>query len=473
MKKNALIVVLAAGLLSVMTLVACTADGSGDTDTAGTTPDTTSVATDTALSTNTDTEAPTDESEAYTDPDTAVTEPESETESHTDATESDTESADTEAVTAAPRYDYLGAEVAPNVTIDASAYTDMQLTLPGYLQITDADVKEYIEYIRFDYRIADNGTARMTDSPMKLGDDAFIYYKGIVDGEEFEGGSNWDSSTPYQLGLGSGSFIPGFEAGLVGIIPQNATKENPAEIHLTFPEDYTNHLAGRNVTFYVAVEYAVQYSLPAYNRAFVEETLQYEGEKNFYASDKALLSEFEGYLRTYLEQEIAAEVENAKVDALWTHLTDSAICTELPQIEIDFYYNNYLSEIEYYYEYYTMYGGSEFTAQYPTLDAFACSYVGVDKDGDWKAEIKAYAETIVKKDMVSHAIAEREGMETVTEEEYQAELKSLVDYYQGYMSEADIIASMGEQTIRESAFATKIRAWLMERADFTFETSAE
>ena len=393
------------------------------------------------------------------------------TEKPTEApTEKPTEPAETE--TRAPRYDYFEADVKADVTVESSVYTDMKLTLPANLQVTHDDVMDYIDYILFQYRTADNGTTQVTDKPMKLGDDAYIYYKGVMDGEEFEGGSNWDDASPYKLGLGSGSFIPGFEEGLVGVIPANATKDSPAEVHVTFPENYgASNLAGKTAVFYVAVEYAVQYTVPAYNRETVEKTLQYEGEKDFYASDTAYLSEFEGYVKEYLESQKAEDLENAKINALWNYLTENITCVSLPKLELDYYYGAYMEEIKYYYDYYSAYGGASFKEQYPDFDAFAKSYMGVEKDGDWKTELNRLCEDMVKKDMISHAIAELEGLETVTDEEFKAELKYWVDSYQGYMSEEEILAQMGEEVIREGALSDKMQKWLMDRATFTFETA--
>ena len=156
--------------------------------------------------------------EADTEADTEAPSEEATTES---PTEEVTEPAETE--TRAPRYDYFEADVKADVMVEQSVYANMQLTLPAELQITHEDVMEYIDYILFQYRTADNGTTQVTDQPMKLGDTAYVYYKGMMDGEEFEGGSNWDDASPYALGLGSGSFIPGFEEGLVGVIPANSS----------------------------------------------------------------------------------------------------------------------------------------------------------------------------------------------------------------------------------------------------------
>jgi trigger factor len=398
-----------------------------------------------------------------TEPDTAETTP---------STQASTEQA-TEPVTAAPRYDYFSADVKSDVTIDKSQYTGMELKLPADLQVTQADIRDYIDYLCFQKRTADNGTAQVKDQPLKWGDDAYIYYKGVIDGEAFDGGSNWDDASPYTLGLGSGAFIPGFEEGLVGVIPANATKDSPVEIKATFPEDYGNELAGKEAVFYVAVEYAVQYTLPAYTRDFVENTLLYEGKEEFYASDAAYLKEFEEYVRAYLETQLAQDLDSAKIDALWNYLTEVAVCRNHPQMELDYYYNAYVSEIEYYYDYYKSYGGAAFTEQYPTLDDFARAYVGIEKDGDWKAELTAVSRNMVTKDMIGYAIAEMEGIKTVTEEEYKAEMKYWLDYYQGYMTEEEIVAQMGENIIRASAFGEKIQKWLLEQATFVFESQAE
>ena len=94
--------------------------------------------------------------------------------------------------------------------------------------------------------------------------------------------------------------------------------------------------------------------------------------------------------------------------------------------------------------------------------------MGLAVDEDWQAELKRLSEDMVKKDMISHAIAELEGLETVTEEEFKAELAYWLDYYQGYMTEEEILSRMGELTLRETAFAEKIQKWLLEQAVFTF-----
>ena len=381
-----------------------------------------------------------------------------------------TAAAETEAETTVPRYDYMGAEVAPDVEIDPADYKGITLTIPNYYKITDEDVQAYIlSSIRFASRTAVNGTTMVRDKALSLGDDAYIYYKGFVDGKEFEGGSNWDDKSPYTLGLGSGTFIPGFEEGLVGIIPNETSKSNPAEIHVTFPEEYgTVDLAGKEAVFHVVVEYAVQYKLPDYNRKFVVDDLKYEPKQEFYASDAALLAEFEEFVYEYLVGQNATNLENAKIDALWNHLVEKAVCKNLVPEEIAYYLDAYKREATYYYNYYYSQNNAEFNALYPNIGKFAIACFGFDQDADWEAELTEMSELMVKQDMIIHAIAEVEGIESVTEEEYQAQVKYWVNYYYGYLTESEIIKNIGEDNLKESAFVEKMDKWLLEQVTFTY-----
>ena len=372
-----------------------------------------------------------------------------------------------------PRYDYMSATVAADVELAREQYTGVTLTVPNSLKIEDDDVQSYIDNICFQYRTAVNGTVMVKDQPLSMGDSAYIYYKGFLDGKEFQGGSNWDDASPYALGLGSGKFIPGFEEALLGMVPNTTSKTNPAEITVTFPEDYkTESLAGQTVIFRVAIEYAVQYTMPEYNRDLVENTLKYSPQKEFYASDEALLDEFEEYVYNYLVKQSQSSLETAKNSALWEYLTDTAVCKNLPEMEVNYYYDVYASEVEYYYQYYYAYSGEQFQSLYPTLDSFAVVYFGMGEDADWKAEVKAMAEELVRRDMITHAVGEMEGMESVSDAEYDAQVQYWIDYYSssyGALTREEIIQNVGDVFLRESAFLEKMGDWIMEQFSFTYE----
>ena len=80
----------------------------------------------------------------------------------------------------------------------------------------------------------------VTEGTVEEGDTANIDYEGKLDGEAFEGGTAKDT----DLEIGSGTFIPGFEDGLVGV-----KIGDTVDLPLTFPENYTEELAGKDVVF--------------------------------------------------------------------------------------------------------------------------------------------------------------------------------------------------------------------------------
>ncbi len=95
--------------------------------------------------------------------------------------------------------------------------------------------------------------------------------------------------------------------------------------------------------------------------------------------------------------------------------------------------------------------------------------MGLDKDANWEDEIREMSEKMVKKDMITHAIAELEGIESVTEEEYNAQITYWVNYYYGSMTEADVVQSMGEVFLTESAFSEKMQTWLLSKVTFIYK----
>ncbi|MDP5306073.1 trigger factor [Paracoccus spongiarum] len=122
-----------------------------------------------------------------------------------------------------------------------------KLTVPA----EESAITEALENLA---KSAQNFEDRRKGSKAKDGDQVVIDFKGFVDGEAFEGGAAED----YPLVLGSNSFIPGFEAQLVG-----AKVEDEVKVEVTFPEEYgAPHLAGKDAVFDCTVK-AVKAPKPA------------------------------------------------------------------------------------------------------------------------------------------------------------------------------------------------------------------
>ena len=112
---------------------------------------------------------------------------------------------------------------------------------------TDEDVEKRIEAV-----LQSNGTLEEVDRKVEEWDTVNIDYVGKIDGKEFEGGSG-----NYDLVIGSGAFIEGFEDGLIG-----AKKGEKLDLNLKFPENYpAADVAGKDVVFTVTVNKISDYKL--------------------------------------------------------------------------------------------------------------------------------------------------------------------------------------------------------------------
>ncbi|WP_101675250.1 trigger factor [Alloalcanivorax mobilis] len=164
-------------------------------------------------------------------------------------------------------------------------------------EVTDADVDQMIETLR-EQRAAYQEVDRAAES----GDQVNIDYKGLKDGEAFEGGS----AEGQNLELGSGRMIPGFEDGIVGM--KAGEQKN---IDVTFPEDYqSEELKGQTVVFEIKVNKVEGKSLPEVDGEFM---------KGFGVEDGDM-DKFKAEVRKNMERElknaIAGKVKEQVMDGL-------------------------------------------------------------------------------------------------------------------------------------------------------------
>ncbi len=362
------------------------------------------------------------------------------------------------------RYDYLANDMSAFVSLSKEQYQAFEINVGKDYLVTDEVIEQQLKSMMYQYATPVNGTEQVKDQPIRYGDKAYIYYRGEVDGVAFDGGSNMSDQTPYGLGIGSGSFIPGFEEGLIGVVPSETSKDTPYPVHVTFPENYQEDLAGKDAIFYVVVEYVVQYEIPELTDKFVEETLKYKHEGVLPDVEGALVDAYKASIKKSMEESALAAAEQEAYAQAMQQLMDQLTFTAYPEGEVESYYNSYIKEFESYYAYYkTLYG-------YSSLDEFAVDYMGLEKGADWKAELTKSCQETVKQSILIHAIAEAEGMEQISDEEFKAELDYLVEYYKQYNYTAEYIREqMGDDAIKESALFGKIEKLIMERITIKYE----
>ena len=138
--------------------------------------------------------------------------------------------------------------VRPEVTL--GQYKDLEIEKDA-VEVTEEDINEELKKIQ-----EKNAELVVSEEPVKVGDTVNLDFKGFVDGEAFEGGE----AQGFDLVIGSGQFIPGFEEGLVGV----KTGESK-DVEITFPDNYVPALAGQKATFKCKVNSIKSKVLPELN----------------------------------------------------------------------------------------------------------------------------------------------------------------------------------------------------------------
>jgi len=353
-------------------------------------------------------------------------------------------------------FDYLNADMTQYMSLDPSVFTNLSVTVSDIYEITDANVQKYIDGMLKKYP----QPVKITDRPVVKGDTVYIYYQGLLDGVAFKGGTYAESDgAPYALKIGSGSFIDGFEDGLVGVVPSETSKDKPVALNLTFPEKYHSaDLAGKSVVFNVYIEYISNETyVPEYNEDTVKNVFGFKGEGN------DVISEFEDYIKELLkeEQDGAVLTEISKI------LLENVTVKSYPQQSVDYWYGQYTAQIQQNVDYYTAYG-------YPiTFEQMALQMLGLKEGDDWKAELTEFAQNTVKSKMVYYYIAQHSNL-SVSDEEYNKAIDDLIQYAldNGYkFTKEDILKEYGESYIRENTLFEEVNDLLFSNSTVSFKKS--
>ena len=279
--------------------------------------------------------------------------------------------------------------VKPNVEL--GEYKNLGLEKES-VEVTDADVEE-----RLDSLLSRQAEWQIKEGESKKGDIVVIDFKGFIGDEAFEGGE----AKGYELELGSGSFIPGFEEQLEGKVAPVDT-----EVNVTFPENYqVADLAGKVARFEVTVHDVKEKVLPELTDEFVKEftkeaastVAEYKEKlKEEIKLEKENLAE-----KSYSDKVISTAVENAKV----------SVPEKLVEQEVNSMFEQFTGNL---------------SRQGLSFDLYE-QFTGKG-EADLKAEMKSDAENKIKTSFVLGEIAEVEKVE-VTEADIDAEVKELATMY--------------------------------------------
>jgi len=280
------------------------------------------------------------------------------------------------------------------------------------LEVTDADVDKTIQE-----GLSANATQEeVKDRAVQNGDTVNIDYEGLKDGVAFEGGT----AKGQDLEIGSGSFIEGFEDGLIG-----AKIGDKLAINVTFPENYTSaDLAGQAVVFNVTVNSIKTSVVPELTEDYVKNNTDYDSIAAYKEATKANLVETnEGTMKS------------EKIANLLDQIVNNSKISSYPQTLLDYY----AYEMESYYTQYAQMFGYELkdflTANKMTEDDFA-------------AQKKSYSEGRAAQELVLKSVIKAEGIE-LTDDEYKAGVARYIEQ-SGAKSEEEFFQSAPEDQVRES-----------------------
>lgn len=270
----------------------------------------------------------------------------------------------------------------------------------------------------------------VTDRAAELGDVANIDYVGKLDGVAFEGGTD----AGHDLILGSGSFIPGFEDGVVGM-EIGETKD----LEISFPDSYKNNpdLAGKPVVFTVTLNSLSIQETAELNDEFVA-GLGWEGCSN--------VEEFREYLSGNMLDGKKVQYEEEKEDAIMDELDKITRCKEAPDGMVDRIKDTFLVTVSVYAQ---MYGVDVGTY-------VANVYGGTEEE--YEETIRGQAGLIAQRYIILAAIAQAEGI-TISDEEFEEQLREEAADY-GYEVE-DYKAEIDTETYREYLLVEKTMDYLV------------
>ena len=285
---------------------------------------------------------------------------------------------------------------------------------------TEDELQQQVDNLLNQYTSSQPVTGRAAQS----GDVANIDYTGTVDGVAFTGGT----ATGYDLTLGSGSFIDGFEDQIIG-----HNVGDTFDVTVTFPDGYgdstdaegnTIALSGKEAVFSVTLNAITQSVVPTLTDEWVE--------ANFAASDDLHTADA---LRQYFDRALYANnLDNAAMDYLLTNSTFKEVPTQITSYYIRMFLN-YHSQLA------TQYGME--------LDAYAQAKGYADADA-MLADSDAYFEHLAKQDLILQAVAETKSLAPTQEELDDAE-STYADTY-------------GENRAHLNALQSCVLDWLEENS---------
>ncbi len=294
------------------------------------------------------------------------------------------------------------------VTITMTTDVYPEVTLGDYkgLEVEKAEATVTDEQVEAELnRMAQNVASTETvERAAEMGDTANIDFEGFDNGVAFAGGKGDN----FDLKLGSGSFVPGFEEQVVGM-----SAGDEKDIDITFPEDYHAELAGKAVVFHVKVNKVTATNVPALDDEFAKDVSEFESLEELKADIRAKALE-------KAQKQIDSAFEQACVDKAAENTT-----VDMPASLVELELDNQMERFGYQLQ----------------MSGYSVEQYAKMMGGDLSTMRNAFrpaAEKQAKANVTLAKIVEVEGI-TVTDEDINAEFEEMAKQYE---MEVDKIKSM-------------------------------
>ena len=277
-----------------------------------------------------------------------------------------------------------------------AVYPEVELGQYKGLEAVKAEVKVMAADVNARLKEMAERNSRLVavERAVKKGDTANIDFEGFDNGVAFEGGKG----DAFDLEIGSGSFVPGFEDQLIGM---KAGEEK--DIDITFPENYTPELAGKPVVFHVKVNEVKVKELPAIDDEFAKDVSEFD-----------TLKELKADIKKKMIEERTTAAQRAFEDVLMTKVAEG-VKADIPEEMIELQAQQLVDGFK-----------QQLAAQGIPYDQYL-KMTGTE-EAKIMADAKEPAANQVKMDLAIRAIIKAEGLE-VSDEEVEAEMKNVADKY--------------------------------------------
>ena len=276
---------------------------------------------------------------------------------------------------------------------------------------------------------------------VKKDDTAVIDFEGFVDGVAFEGGK----AEKYELVIGSGSFIPGFEDQIIG----HKTGEE-FDVNVTFPAEYQENLASKDAVFKIKLHDIKKKELPALDDEFVKDVSEFD-----------TLDELKKSVKKQLEDAKKADADN-KVTADILETVANGIKAEIPACMIEKAIDDIVNDFNY-----------RLQMQGLNLETYLM-YTGMEMD-KFREGYKENAEAQVKLQLALEEIVKAENIEA-TEDDIAAEYTRLAEMYNMDVDavkkalpsdslKGDITSKKAIEFVKENAVITEAKAAVKKTAE--------